>query len=283
MAAHRDLLGEGPWWSVREQRLYWVDILGRTVHRAALDGSAHETWETPSKVGFVVARAEGGVLVGLRDGVYELDLDTGSVERVAPVEADRSETRLNDGKCDRAGRLWFGSMHDLEQERLGSLYRYDRQHGVRKVLDGIHTSNGLGWSPDGSAMYYTDSAARTIWVLDVDPVSGDISHRRDFAQDPPAYVPDGLTVDADGFVWSAKWDGAKVVRYAPDGSVEREVPMPVRRPTSCVFAGPDLGTLVVTSASLSVSAQEDPDSLAGAIFLLEADGVRGLPEAPFAG
>jgi len=277
---HRDSLGEGPVWSVADQRLYWVDIVGREVQRVALDGSEHQVWATPEKVGSAVPARDGSMILALRNGLGRLDLQSGQVESVLTLEEDKPGQRFNDGKCDPQGRFWFGSMHDLETDPVGALYRYDATDSCTQMLTGITTSNGLGWSPDGATFYYTDSIARQISAFDFRE-DGSISDRRVFAQDPGHYVPDGLTVDAEGFVWSAKWDGGQLVRYAPDGRVDRVVAMPVRRPTSCAFAGVNLGTLVVTSAAWGLS-ELSPDGLDGAVFLLDV-GVSGLPSTDFAG
>jgi L-arabinonolactonase len=277
---HRDELGEGPVWSTREQRLYWVDIVGEEVQRAALDGSDHQVWTTPGKVGSAVPARDGSMVLALRNGLGRLDLKTGLVQDLLTLEDDRPAQRFNDGKCDPQGRFWFGSMHDLETDPVGALYRYDGSGSCTQMLTGVTTSNGLGWSPDGATFYYTDSIARQINAFDFRD-DGSISDRRIFAQDPAEYVPDGLTVDSEGFVWSAKWDGNRLVRYAPDGRVDRVVPMPVRRPTSCAFAGPELRTLVVTSAAWGLPALS-PEGLDGSVFLLDV-GVPGLASTEFAG
>jgi L-arabinonolactonase len=171
-------------------------------------------------------------------------------------------------------------MGDDHVEPVGALYRYDGGTNVTRVLGEVYTSNGLGWSPNGEQIYYTDSLRHRIDVLDFDQEVGLVSNRRIFAQDPEEVLPDGLAVDGEGFVWSAKWDGSAVVRYAPDGSVDRRVKMPVARPTSCMFAGPELRTLVVTSAHDGPVARSTRPMLAGATFLLDVD-VHGLPETPF--
>ena len=276
----RDSLGEGPVWSVEGQCLYWVDIVGAQVRRADLDGQGLQVWPTPGKVGSAVPARNGTMILALRDGLGRLDLKSGQVDMVLTLEKDKPGQRFNDGKCDPQGRFWFGSMHDLESEPVGALYRYDPSGSCRQMLTGITTSNGLGWSPDGGTFYYTDSIARQIYGFDFHD-DGSISDRRVFAQDPGHYVPDGLTVDAEGFVWSAKWDGGRIVRYAPDGRVDRVVTMPVRRPTSCTFAGSDLRTLVVTSAAWGLSTLS-PEGVDGAVFLLDV-GVAGLPSTDFAG
>jgi sugar lactone lactonase YvrE len=153
----------------------------------------------------------------------------------------------------------------------------------RQIKTGIGISNGLGWSPDNRVMYYTDSAQRTIWAYDFDLENGDISDQRVFARTPAEYVPDGLTVDAEGFIWSAKWDGWKVVRYAPDGSVDQEVRLPVQRPTSCTFGGTDLKRLFITSASTGLTEAElQNQPLAGSVFVVDTD-IMGIPEPRYAG
>lgn len=278
LSPHRCQLGEGPWWSTAEKRLFWVDITGREVHRCSLDGAGLESWTMPSEVGFVVQDTTGGALVALRDGLYRLDLATGDIAGLVALEADRPAQRFNDGKCDPLGRVWFGSMHDGGTLPVGSLYRYDGQR-VERVLGGVCTSNGLGWSADGRRMYYTDSPRRRIDVMDIDPASGVVLRRRVFTRDDADVMPDGLAVDARGYVWSAKWDGAAVVRYAPDGSVDRVLQMPVARPTSCMFAGEDLRTLVVTSAAGGPRWRTASPGLEGAVFLHRVE-TPGLPETP---
>jgi sugar lactone lactonase YvrE len=165
----------------------------------------------------------------------------------------------------------------------GALYRLDPNGNYREVISGVGISNGLGWSPDNRLMYYTDSRKRTIWVYDFDFESGAISNQQIFVTTPQEYIPDGLTVDAEGYVWSAKWDGWKVVRYAPDGSVDIEVELPVQRPTSCIFGGSDLTDIFITSASTGLSKSELAEQpLAGCVFIVDS-GTKGLPEPRFAG
>lgn len=285
LSEHRFQLGEGPWWSVEEHRLYWVDITGRSVQRIALDGSAFQRWEVPSDVGFVVPHRDGGAVLGLRDGLYQLELDTGKTRLLLSLEEDLPDQRLNDGKCDPRGRLWFGSMRDDSAEPVGALYRYDGGAQAIRVLDEVLTSNGLGWSPDGTRMYYTDSPRQRIDQLDFDGPTGTVGKRCLFAPNPPdsppQALPDGLAVDSQGFVWSAMWDGACILRYAPDGSLDRTVRLPVARPTSCMFAGPGLTTLVITSAVDGPTMASARQDLCGATFLLDLE-VPGLPEVPFA-
>ena len=273
-AGDRDGLGEGPWWSVADQMLYWVDITGHRVRALSLDGKGAREWATPTDVGFVVPDTEGQLVVGLTGGLARLDPATGDVVLGAQVD-DRPDHRLNDGKTDRAGRIWFGSMHRPETEPVSRFYRVDGV-GVSTIFDDVITSNGLGWSPDNKTMYYTDSKTWQIRAFDFDATSGTMDNPRVFATDPKGeFVPDGLTVDAEGCVWGAKWGGSRVVRYAPDGRIIADLRFPVARMTSCMFAGPGLDTLVVTSAR----GEADDEPLAGGVFLVDA-GVKGIAETP---
>ena len=276
----RGVLSEGPWWSVSQQRLYWIDILGRRLHAADLDGHDLRTWGTPSQIGFAVPDEEGGVVLGLHAGLARLDPATGAITHGFQVET-RLDHRINDGAADRHGRLWFGTMHMPETEPSASLFRAD-SCGVTAIFDGVITSNGLGWSPDDTVMYHTDSGAHLINAFDFDAASGTLSNRRVFAQTPADYVPDGMTVDADGCVWSACWGGHRLIRHAPDGRALLELRFPVARITSCAFAGPRLDVLVVTSARDPDAADgDDREPLAGRVFLLDV-GVTGLPQTPVA-
>lgn len=272
--ADRDGLGEGPWWSAAEQRLYWVDITGRRVRSSDLDAKQVQEWPTVKEPGFVVPDSDGQLVVGLTDKLGRLDPATGSVRAGVQVD-DRADHRLNDGKTDRAGRIWFGSMHRVETDPTSRFYRVDGT-GVATVFDNVITSNGLGWSPDNQTMYYTDSKTWQIRAFDFDADSGTMANPRVFATDPTGeFVPDGLTVDAEGCVWGAKWQGSRVLRYAPDGRLILDLRFPVARMTSCMFAGPGLSTLVVTSAR----GEEDDEPLAGRVFLVDA-GVGGIAETP---
>ena len=278
------ILGEGPLWCPREQALYWLDIKRPAIYR--FDPRAGQTgnWSLPSDIGCMALREQGGMVVGLRTGFAFLDLETGAVTALADPEADRPDNRFNDGKVDRQGRFWAGTLNDAESEPLGSLYRLDREGAVTLMQDGAVVSNGIGWSPDDRTLYFTDSVIRTIWAFDFDPGSGGIANRRVFAEVPDGTgYPDGLTVDSEGYVWSAVWDGWRIVRYDPAGRIDREVVVPVQRPTSCMLGGPDLKTLYVTSASIHLDAEAlERGPMAGGLFALEV-GTAGLPEPRFAG
>jgi sugar lactone lactonase YvrE len=271
-------LGEGPLWSSADSALYWIDILGQHIYRLD-DGAAEpQRWDLPAKPGCIALRRGGGLMVAMKTGVHTIDLATGQLTLVVDPEPDRPGNRLNDGAADARGRFWIGSMDDEEKAVSGALYRIDADGSCTRVLDQLGVSNGIGWSPDGATMYHTDSSARTITAYDFDVESGSIGRPRTFAEDHDC-SPDGLTVDADGFVWSAKYNGWRVVRYDPDGTVERVVQLPVQRPSCPAFGGPELDRLYITSASAHLSGAalaEGP--LAGSLLVLDEPGAVGLPE-----
>lgn len=280
----RSLLGEGPYWDVPEQRLYWVDIKGRLIHRFDPATGKDESWPTPEDVGSLAVREKGGLVVALKSGFHFYDLATRTATPVALPEGQDAGDRFNDGKTDRRGRFWAGTMDDGERQPRGGLYRLDTDLSCRKMVDGIVCSNSLCWSPDDKVMYYACSGQKKIWAWDFDAARGEIENRRVFAEIPePRVVPDGATVDAEGFVWVALWGGWRVVRYDPEGRLERTIAVPVQQPTCPMFGGPSLETMYVTSASVRL----DKEALAkqpqaGGLFAIEP-GVRGLPETRFKG
>jgi sugar lactone lactonase YvrE len=268
-------LGEGPVWDDRDQSLYWVDIPEDRLHRMAANGS-FTSWDVGQRVSAVVPRASGGLVVAARDGFMALDLPSGELSMLAPVEQDRPETRMNDGACDRAGRFYAGTMADDERPGAGALYRLDPDLSVTMLATGVGISNGIGWSPDERLMYYADSLAYQVDVFDYDPATGAIDGRRRFAAVGGGDVmPDGLTVDADGGVWVAVWGGGMVLHHDPDGQAREALRLPAERVTSCVFGGPALDRLYITTAA-------GPGQHAGSMFVWEP-GVTGQPSYPFRG
>jgi sugar lactone lactonase YvrE len=268
-------LGEGPVWDDRDQSLYWVDIPESRVHRMAADGSL-SSWDTGQPVGTVVPRASGGLVVAVRDGFLALDPASGTLTTLAEVEKDRPENRMNDGACDRAGRFYAGTMASDESPGAGALYRLDPDLSVTTLFTGVGTSNGIGWSPDDRLMYYVDSQVHRVDVLDYDPATGQIGGRRPFkAVGEGDVVPDGLTVDADGGVWVAVWGGYALLHHDSEGQLIETVELPAAQVTSCVFGGPDLDRLYITTAA-------GPGESAGALFVCEP-GVTGQPSHPFRG
>ena len=275
-----DMLGEGPVWCPREGALYWVDIRAPAVRRLDEAGRV-TTWAMPEPVGSLALREAGGILVALKSALSVFDPATGAITKLADAPGHHDGLRFNDGKCDRQGRFWVGTMRAGEKKTDGFLYRLD-ERGCTKVLDGIEIPNSLCWSPDGRTMYFSDSPKRVIWAFPYDPATGAIGERRVFAALPAPLVADGGTVDAEGYLWSANYNGWRVTRFAPDGTVDRVVPVPASNITSCAFGGPGLGTLYITSAYQGLDdAARAQQPAAGALFAIDV-GVKGLPEARYA-
>ncbi len=232
----------------------------------------------PALVGALALRERGGLVVALRTGIHTFDPASGDLTFVADPEADLPGTRYNDGTVDPAGRFWIGGMVLTGEPKAAGLYRFSPDGVPTQMLSGIGCSNGIGFSPDGTAMYYTDTETKTIVRYDFDVATGEMRTPTVFATDDDCN-PDGLAVDADGFVWGVKWDGSRIVRYAPDGSIDRVIPLPVSRPTSVAFGGPDLRALFITTASVDLSAEElDSQPLAGRVLVVDDVGVTGQPE-----
>jgi sugar lactone lactonase YvrE/DNA-binding IclR family transcriptional regulator len=279
------LLGEGPIWSPRDGVLYWVDILTPSVHwHDTRTGSDHEV-KLGSMVSVAIPKETGGLIVATSAGLMTMDTASKTLEPLCHPEADRPGNRYNDGKCDRMGRLWIGSLDMGTAANRGNLFRVDPDGSWIKMDGGFSVANGLGWSPDNRQMYFTDSARRVIYVYDFDLLTGTVTNRRPFITiDPSDGTPDGLTVDEDGCLWVAIWDSWRIARYSPQGREMLRIRMPVPRPTSCCFGGANLDTLYVTSASLRLNQQAlEAAPLSGSLFSLRIPGVRGLPETPFAG
>jgi sugar lactone lactonase YvrE len=282
--------GEGPIWDDAAQELVWVDITAGRVRRGRVQGddvvdvAEHRGGDT---VGFVVPAAAGGWLVGAGAGISRLTADG---EATVLIEltgeggaAERGGTRMNDGACDRAGRFFGGTMAFDERPGAGALYRLDLDGTVSTVLDGLTISNGLGWSPDDSTVYLSDSGAKNVWSFDYDLASGRFGQRRvllDFSDDPDG-VADGLTVDDEGCLWTALWGGGQVRRYSPDGELLAVVDVPgVENTTSCTLAG-DLLVISTSARGLDDDARAaQPD--AGRLFTVRA-GVSGPPASPYRG
>jgi sugar lactone lactonase YvrE len=278
VANTKDVLGEVPRWHQTEQALYWIDALKPAIHRLDPATGEVESWTPPEKLGSFAPSAGGGLVIAGRNGFALYDPRSGHFERIADPESNAAENILNDGRCDSRGRFWAGSMTKTMKGASGRLYRVD--HGrVDALDDDIWVSNGVAWSPDDKTMYFADSHVHTIFAYDYDIAAGAIGKRRVFAETScRSGVPDGASVDAEGFVWSAMFDGDCLARYAPDGRLERTVPMPVSRPTACAFGGGDLRTLYVTTARFRMPPEKlATEDYAGGLLALDV-GVKGLPE-----
>ncbi|MET3896160.1 sugar lactone lactonase YvrE/DNA-binding IclR family transcriptional regulator [Devosia sp. UYZn731] len=277
-------LGEGPHWSERDKKLYFVDILAPAVYTGDTVKGTYVSMPVPELVGFIIPRTRGGFVTAMHGEIRGIDLPSGSITTISHPEADRPGNRFNDGKCDRRGRLWAGSLAIDTAPDQGRLWRLDPDGRAFEMDRGFHVSNGMGWSPDDKTFYFADTAKQLIYAYDFDIDSGSIANRRVFISVPESEgKPDGLTVDAEGFVWAAHWDGWCVTRYDPDGKVDRVINLPVPRPTSCVFGGPDMQTLFVTTARIRLSAAQLTEApLSGSVFAIDT-GIKGLQDPMFAG
>lgn len=280
VAGGRALLAEGPVWDVKDGSLLWVDILRHEVHRCD-DGGDRVLARLEHPVGAVALRAAGGLVAAADMGVALLDEATGRTEWIARV--DRGD-RMNEAKCDPAGRLWAGTLANDHRPGASCLYRLDADRRMAPVLDDVTLSNGIGWSPDGTTMYYVDTPTEAVDAFDFDPPTGAVSGRRrliDLRETPGR--PDGLTVDAEGGIWVAMARGWAVRRFAPDGRPDDVVEMPASKVTSCTFGGRDLADLYITTACFGLDERElAAQPLAGAVLRCRP-GVRGLPATAYAG
>jgi len=280
------ILGESPIWDPHDKVLFWVDIEAHDIYRFHPESGLNDTFHLPQIVSSVALRQQGGLLVTLKDSFAFYDPDTGKLDLLGSPQLDMSESRFNDGKCDRQGRFWAGTMDLVKYDApSGNLYRFNPDRSITRTLSQVRLSNGLGWSPDNRVMYFAESFRHCIHAFDFDPAEGILSNQRVFASvdENSTGVPDGLTVDAEGCVWNAQPGLSQVVRYNPSGKVECIIELPVPRPTSCIFGGENLDVLYVTSATETLTAEQLARApLSGGLFAV-VPGVRGLPEPRFDG
>lgn len=290
-------LGEGPLWDVETQALFWVDSTGPRVGKNAIwrldpaSGSV-KSWALEKDVGAMALREGGGAMLALNDGFYAFDFESGDTELIASVDDDLERVRLNDGKCDRRGRFFAGGMDDREELGICGLWRLDPDLSLTKVEEGIICSNGPCWSPDDKTFYFADTFKNEIWAYDYDLSTGTPSNRRVFAStEQDTGFADGSTVDAEGYLWNAQVISGDLIRYAPDGTVDRKISMPVRNITSVMFGGPDLDHIYVTSMARvshpatheNFSIENWPQFAAGGLFRIRGLGIKGVPEPRFSG
>ena len=283
--ACKNILGEGPLWDVEEQRLYWIDSFGNQIFRCTETGTEVEGWDVPANIGSMALRRQGGAVVSLQTGFHFLDFKTGETVAIHDPEAHLPGTRLNDGKVDRQGRFIAGSMDMNEEGPNGALYRLDADLSVHVLEKGIICSNGPCWSPDGATFYFTDTWSEEISAYDYDQATGTPTNKRRFASFKEiGGAPDGATVDEEGYVWSAAVYSGQIVRFSPDGSIDRVIKTPVLKVTSVMFGGPDLDVMFVTSMARPPLPRFPEDGpMAGHVFAIYDLGVRGIPEGRFQG
>ena len=287
----KDKLGEGCFWDVKTQTLWWLDlIVPSAIHRLHVASGAHRTWQFSEMVSTMAMRRDGTVLVGSRHSVNIFNPETGAMTPWIPLGLDHPGNRGNNGACDARGRLWFGTMmnnigpsgEDLSiTAPTGILYRIDSDGTAMAMEHEIGVSNGPCWSPDNRTFYFTDSMAQVIWAYDFDLDSGTISNKRSLSDTKDYGYPDGATVDADGCIWSARWEGSCVLRIDPKGRIDRVVPIPSTRVTNVCFGGARLDTLYVTTSRQNVG--EDVLKrfpLQGGIFCFDP-GMTGFEKHAF--
>jgi sugar lactone lactonase YvrE len=278
-------LGECPVWSAAEQALYWVDIRAPALCRLDPATGENRSWPMPRRIGSFGLRAAGGAVVALADGFHLVDLDTGALMFLAAPAEEVPGTRFNDGKVSPDGRFFAGTMDEERLSRpIAALYRLDPDGKPHRVVDGLIVSNGLAWSADGRTMFHSDSKAQVIWTYAYDPQHGSLGERRVLAR-PSEQIgrPDGGATDVAGFYWSAGISAGVLNRWAPDGRLDRSIPLPCAHPTAPCFGGPDLRTIYVTSLRHDLPAAVlAAKPLSGGIFAVRVD-VPGVPVARFAG
>ena len=282
----RALLGESPVWSSGERAVYWVDILGRKLHRTTPHDRQTRTWEMPSFPGIIALRRKGGLVIALQDGIYGFDPRSGRLDLLVPLEADDPENRPNDGKCDEAGRLWLGTMNTVDASRpTGNFYRIDPDLTVTKVRSDYRIPNGLAWNPENTVMYHTDTRTYVVRSYGFDPANGNCLSEKDFFQFHKEKTGgvDGAAMDVNGGYWAALYGGRKLIRVLPDGTLDTEIPLPVSQPTMPAFGGPDMKTLFITSARQKLDAGDlASQPFAGGLLAVSVD-VQGHRVYAFGG
>jgi sugar lactone lactonase YvrE len=289
----KDKLGEGCFWDIDTQCLWWLDaIVPSVIHRLHVASGQYRKWQFDEMVTTMAKRRDGTLVVGSYKGVNFFSPETGALTPIKHLEPDKPGNRGNDGACDALGRFWFGTMmnnvgplgEDLPiTASTGTLYRIDPDLTATPMHTEVGVSNGPCWSPDNKTFYFTDSMAQVIWAYDFDPASGTLSNRRVLNDTKDFGHPDGATVDAQGFIWSARWDGSCVLRIDPKGRIDRVVPMPARRVTNVCFGGKKLDTMYATTSRLHVP-EEDlrRRPLQGGLFCFDP-GITGFEKHAFAG
>ncbi|TDP88629.1 sugar lactone lactonase YvrE [Halanaerobium saccharolyticum] len=276
-------IAEGPFWDQEKQFLYWVDILEKTINLYNPAAAKNELIQLDKMIGALIPAENGKLLAALEDGLYLIDAKTSEQEFLVNPESNNDQTRFNDGKCDRRGRFWVGTM-DLEEKReLGTLYCLDQELNLVEKIKNVKISNGLAWSLDNKTMYYIDSPTKEVLAFDYDLETAEITNKRVIISFAEAEgVPDGMTIDAEGKLWIAHFGGGQVSRWNPNsGEKIDSVQLPVSNVTSCAFGGKNLDELYITTASVGLSEEEkEAQPLAGGIFRYQA-GVKGLAGVKF--
>jgi sugar lactone lactonase YvrE len=279
-------LGESPLWHPAEKLLYWIDIVGPALHQLNVRTGYHRMWPMPTNICCIAPHLKGGLVAAMRNDFVHIDTSSGKLFTIASPITPAQPLMFNDGKCDRQGHFWAGTKDIAEKSPIATLYRLDKNGQFHAMVNHIVETNGVAWSPDNKKMYFCDTLPRLIHEYDFDAAHGILSNHRLFTtvtERADIGLPDGLTVDAQGYLWSVHWNGWRIVRYSPDGKIDREIRMPVQRPTTGCFGGDDYKTLYVTSIRKELSPAELKNGpLAGCVFSVNVEGAQGIAE-PFYG
>ncbi|NOU94150.1 SMP-30/gluconolactonase/LRE family protein [Paenibacillus sp. LMG 31456] len=279
------ILGEGPTWDHHSKKLIWVDIIGKRIHTFEPASGEVRTITIEQKIGSAVPRVEGGLVIALENGFHTLDLETEQLTKRIDPEKDMPGNRFNDGKCDEAGRFWAGTMDMKEKSPSGSLYCLETDGTVRRMVEGVTVSNGLGWSPDNQTLYYIDSPTKKVMAYDYSLERGEITNPRVAVTIPEGEgFPDGMTVDSQGMLWIAHWDGWQVSCWNPETAEKiASIPVPAAQTSSCTFGGENLDELYITTARVGLSEEQLKDQPhAGGVFCIKP-GINGRPASFYGG
>lgn len=279
----KNTLGEGIIWDAASTCIWWTDIDGSMLYRYQPVDKQLDHWTTPERLGcFALVSDSDFLICGFASGFAYFNPHNGELQWLQKIEQDNPGTRLNDGRADRQGRFWAGSMVESGDLGAGALYCLNQQLQVASKVSGLSIANGLCWSPDSRVMYHTDTPSQSINRYDFDPLTGAISNQSGLVRTEPGCFPDGSTVDAQGYIWNAQWGASQVVRYSPDGEIDFILPLPVSQPTCVAFGGPQLDRLFITSATQGLDKQAllaQPE--AGNVFVFQTN-ITGTPDSRFA-
>jgi sugar lactone lactonase YvrE len=282
--SHICVLGEGPVWDVKQQVICWVDIVRGEIHEFSPTTKLHKTIRLNQMIGTFAFCPDGNYIVALDSGIGFVNRETSELTMVTDPELHFPGNRFNDGKCDPAGRFWAGTMSHTDEPGQGSLYMFDQSKTIVNKISPVTISNGMAWSLDHKTFYYIDTPAFSVAAYDFDVNSGEISNKRVIITIPPEDgAPDGMTIDTDGILWVAHWDGWQVTRWNPNtGKKLLAISIPAARVTSCTFGGDDFGDLYITTASRDLTEEQlASQPLAGSLFVIKDIGYTGLPMFEF--
>jgi len=278
----KNTLGEGIIWDAASACVWWTDIDGSKLYRYQSEDKQLDHWTTPERLGsFALVSDSEFLICGFASGFAYFNPHSGELQWLEKIEQNNPGTRLNDGRADRQGRFWAGSMVESGDRGAGALYCFDQQLQVASKVSGLTISNGLCWSPDSSVMYHTDTPSRRIHAYDFDAATGAIANQRCLVRTEKGCFPDGSSVDAEGYIWNAQWGASQVVRYSPEGEVDFVLPLPVSQPTCVAFGGPRLDRLFVTSATQGFDEQTlSAEPEAGNVLVFQTN-ISGIADARF--